>query len=98
MLGGRQGHGQSRSAGFKTWFGNPRYGGRETPPAPDSTLSIGLGQTAARTGSDWTHAAAKGKVSAMKARIRDLLHASPFQPFVIRMADGREYRIDDPRG
>ncbi len=32
----------------------------------------------------------------MKQRIRDLLHASPFQPFVIRMADGREYRIDHP--
>ena len=32
----------------------------------------------------------------MKARIRSLLHASPFQPFVIRMADGREYRIDHP--
>ena len=32
----------------------------------------------------------------MKARIRQLLHATPFQPFVIRMADGREYRIDHP--
>lgn len=32
----------------------------------------------------------------MKARIRQLLHASPFQPFVIRMADGREYRIAHP--
>lgn len=32
----------------------------------------------------------------MKPRIRELLHASPFQPFVIRMADGREYRIDHP--
>ncbi len=32
----------------------------------------------------------------MKARIRELLHAVPFQPFVIRMADGREYRIDHP--
>ena len=32
----------------------------------------------------------------MKARIRQLLHASPFQPFVIRMADGREYRIEHP--
>ena len=32
----------------------------------------------------------------MKARIRELLHASPFQPFVIRMGDGREYRIDHP--
>ena len=32
----------------------------------------------------------------MKARIRELLHAAPFQPFVIRMADGREYRIDHP--
>ena len=32
----------------------------------------------------------------MKARIRELLHATPFVPFVIRMADGREYRIDHP--
>ena len=32
----------------------------------------------------------------MKARIRELLHATPFQPFVIRMADGREYRIEHP--
>ena len=32
----------------------------------------------------------------MKARIRQLLHSSPFQPFIIRMADGREYRIDHP--
>ncbi|HEV2394546.1 MAG TPA: hypothetical protein VG146_19520 [Verrucomicrobiae bacterium] len=32
----------------------------------------------------------------MKARIRELLHASPFQPFIMRMADGRDYRIDHP--
>ena len=32
----------------------------------------------------------------MKAKIRELLHATPFQPCVIRMADGREYRIDHP--
>jgi hypothetical protein len=32
----------------------------------------------------------------MKQRIRDLLRAVPFQPFVIRMADGREYRIEHP--
>jgi len=32
----------------------------------------------------------------MKERIRNLLHASPFQPFIIRMADGRAYRIDHP--
>ncbi len=32
----------------------------------------------------------------MKARIRDLLHATPFRPFIIYMADGREYRIDHP--
>ena len=32
----------------------------------------------------------------MKARIRELLHATPFQPFVIRMADGKEYRIEHP--
>jgi hypothetical protein len=32
----------------------------------------------------------------MKPRIRELLDARPFRPFVIRMADGREYRIDHP--
>lgn len=32
----------------------------------------------------------------MKARIRELLHAHPFVPFVIRMADGRDYRIEHP--
>ena len=34
--------------------------------------------------------------SPMKARIRGLLRATPFQPFVIRMADGREYIIQHP--
>ena len=43
-----------------------------------------------------TAATIPDKVRTMKARIRQLLHASPFQPFVIRMADGREYRIDHP--
>lgn len=32
----------------------------------------------------------------MKPRIRALLEAAPFKPFIIRMADGREYRIDHP--
>ena len=32
----------------------------------------------------------------MKERIRRLLHATPFQPFSIRMADGREYFIAHP--
>ena len=32
----------------------------------------------------------------MKARIRELLHTQPFSPFVIRMADGREYRVEHP--
>ncbi len=32
----------------------------------------------------------------MKARLRALLHATPFQPFSIRMADGREYRVEHP--
>jgi hypothetical protein len=32
----------------------------------------------------------------MKARIRELLQARPFLPFIIHMADGREYRIDHP--
>lgn len=30
----------------------------------------------------------------MKARIRELLRATPFQSFIIRMADDKEYRID----
>ena len=30
----------------------------------------------------------------MKARIRELLHAVPFQPFVIRTADGQQYRVE----
>jgi hypothetical protein len=32
----------------------------------------------------------------MKQRIRNLLRATPFRPFTIRMADGKEYRIDHP--
>jgi hypothetical protein len=32
----------------------------------------------------------------MKARIRELLRAVPFQPFTIRMTDGRAYRIEHP--
>jgi len=32
----------------------------------------------------------------MKPRVRELLHATPFEPFIIRMADGREYRVDHP--
>ena len=32
----------------------------------------------------------------MKDKIRELLHATPFQPFLIRMADGRAYRIKHP--
>jgi hypothetical protein len=32
----------------------------------------------------------------MKQRIRDLLHASPFRPFTIHMADGKTYTVDHP--
>lgn len=32
----------------------------------------------------------------MKERIRELLHAIPFQSFVIYMADGRQFRVDHP--
>jgi len=32
----------------------------------------------------------------MKAEIRELLQARPFEPFIIRMADGLEYCIDHP--
>lgn len=32
----------------------------------------------------------------MKARIRELLRTVPFRPFIIHMADGREYRVDHP--
>lgn len=29
----------------------------------------------------------------MIPRIRELLHAAPFQPFAIRTSDGREYQV-----
>ena len=29
----------------------------------------------------------------MKARIRELLHTQPFQPFIVYTADGREYDV-----
>ena len=32
----------------------------------------------------------------MKARIRDLIQAVPFQPFDIYVADGRKFRIEHP--
>ena len=32
----------------------------------------------------------------MKPRIRELLQAIPFRPFVIHIADGRTFRIDYP--
>ena len=32
----------------------------------------------------------------MKERIRELLHTTPFQPFIIYMADGRKFRVDHP--
>ena len=32
----------------------------------------------------------------MKERIRQLLHTIPFQPFVIHMADGRQFRVEHP--
>ncbi len=32
----------------------------------------------------------------MKARIRALLRATPFQPFTISLADGREYPVEHP--
>ncbi len=32
----------------------------------------------------------------MKPRIRALLEATPFEPFIVRLTGGREYRIDHP--
>jgi len=32
----------------------------------------------------------------MKQRIRELLRATPFKPFVIQTADGREYKVEHP--
>jgi hypothetical protein len=32
----------------------------------------------------------------MKQRIRNLLRATPFQPFTIHVADGKEYRVNHP--
>ena len=36
------------------------------------------------------------KFASVKSRIRDLLREAPFRPFGVRMADGREYRIEHP--
>lgn len=47
-------------------------------------------------GDPWTASIRVSTVSGMKARIRELLHAQPFQAFIIRMADGREYCIEHP--
>ena len=44
----------------------------------------------------WTFALGLRHILSMKARIRELLRAAPFQPFVIRMADGQSYRIEHP--
>lgn len=32
----------------------------------------------------------------MKDRIRELMHQSPFVPFVLHTADGRSFRVDHP--
>ena len=32
----------------------------------------------------------------MKQRIRSLLHAAPFKPFAIHMADGKTYTVNHP--
>jgi hypothetical protein len=32
----------------------------------------------------------------VKARIRELLKATPFRPFTIKTADGREFRVEHP--
>jgi hypothetical protein len=32
----------------------------------------------------------------MKQRVREFVHATPFNPFVIRTADGRQFRINHP--
>jgi hypothetical protein len=32
----------------------------------------------------------------MKAHTRELLRAVPFRPFVVRTADGQEFRVDHP--
>ena len=32
----------------------------------------------------------------MKQRVRGFVHATPFKPFVIRTADGKQYRINHP--
>lgn len=47
-------------------------------------------------GEGWTNRAFKRKCSGMKSRIRELLRATPFLPFIIRMADGHEHRIEHP--
>jgi hypothetical protein len=32
----------------------------------------------------------------MKQRVRELLRASPFKPFVVRTADGKEFKVEHP--
>jgi hypothetical protein len=32
----------------------------------------------------------------VKQRVREFVHATPFKPFVIRTADGKEYRVNHP--
>jgi hypothetical protein len=39
---------------------------------------------------------ARAALITLKRPIRDLLRAIPFKPFVIRMADDREYRVEHP--
>jgi hypothetical protein len=51
----------------------------------------------ARTSTPWTSTRpARAALITVKRPIRDLLRAVPFKPFVIRMADGREYRVEHP--
>ena len=43
-----------------------------------------------------TRSCRRGKGRKMKAQIRELLHATPFRQFVIRLADGNEYLVEHP--
>ncbi len=53
--------------------------------------------TVAATGHEqWTVGRDGVRFGVVKARIRELIRATPFQPFIIRMTDGRQYRVDHP--
>jgi len=62
------------------------------------TLQDSVRATALRwcIGGDEPNLSSRPELDKMKARIRELLHTVPFQPFIIRTADGRQYQVEHP--